>query len=51
MKAGTTGEIRPIDIAPDVDDLSVGLEELTLLLQLYDEHREDELRGLNPKEP
>lgn len=51
MTREVTGEIRPVDIGSALDDISIGLDELTDLLQLYDEHREDELAGVDPKEP
>lgn len=51
MTREATGEIRPVDIASALDNIAIGLAELTALLQLYDEHRENELAGVDPKEP
>lgn len=51
MTREATGEIRPVDIASALDNIAIGLDELTALLQLYDEHRENELTGVDPKEP
>lgn len=51
MTREATGEIRPVDIASALDNIAIGLDELTALLQIYDEHRENELTGVDPKEP
>lgn len=51
MKREATGEISPMGIVTDLDVISTYLEEVTALLQLYGEHKEDELRGVNPQEP
>jgi len=37
------------NIAADLDCLVVEIEQLNSLLQLYDEYREDELRGVDPE--
>lgn len=39
------------NIAADLDCLVVEIEQLSDLLTLYDEHREEELNGVNPEEP
>lgn len=51
MTREAIGEIRPVDIASALDNIAIGLDELTALLQIYDEHRENELTGVDPKEP
>ena len=40
-----------IEMASTIEDLYIEIEELNNLLQLYDEHREDELRGVSLDEP
>lgn len=51
MTPTTTGKGHGIEIASALDNITIGLEELAALLQIYDEHREKELAGVNPKEP
>lgn len=40
---------KTANIAADLDCLVVEIEQLNSLLQLYDEYREDELRGGRPR--
>lgn len=40
-----------MDIVTNLDNISVGLEELTALLRLYDEHRGDELDAVDINQP
>lgn len=51
MTRENTNNICPADIASALECISINLKELTALLQLYDEHREDELAAVDPKEP
>ena len=51
MTPTTTGKGHGREIASALDNITIGLEELAALLQIYDEHREEELAGVDPKEP
>lgn len=51
MTGESTGEIRPMEIVTDLDNISVGIEELTALLQLYNEHLGDELNAVDINQP
>ena len=51
MTQTTTGKGHGMEIASALDNITIGLEELAALLQIYDEHREEELAGVDPKEP
>ena len=51
MTPTTTGKGHRMEIASALDNITISLEELAALLQIYDEHREEELAGVDPKEP
>lgn len=40
-----------MELASSIESLTVELEHLVNLLQIYDEHREDELQGVSMEEP
>lgn len=40
-----------MELASNLESLTVDLENLASLLQIYDEHREDELQGVSAEEP
>lgn len=51
MTPTTTGKGHGMEIASALDNITISLEELAALIQIYDEHREKELAGVDPKEP
>ena len=51
MTREATGKSCLFDIATDIENVSIWLDELTALLQLYNEHRDNELDGVDPKAP
>lgn len=40
-----------MELASNLESLTVELENLASLIQIYDEHREDELHGVSAEEP
>lgn len=42
---------KVFNIATDLEDISIEMEQLTNLIILYFEHREDEMGGIDPEQP